>query len=134
MIILNKNKKFFALSMMLVFNVFIADAKEVKNENLDPIEANLEELRPRFIEKDKASAYPVLDLDKIDGVVVKFVEGSGIRIRNSGKLVPNQSKKLRSKLPEGKTSWLAIDNDLELLQSTFKYYRMKKLRPLFDLS
>lgn len=41
MIILNKNKKFFALSMMLVFNVFIADAKEVKNENLDPIEANL---------------------------------------------------------------------------------------------
>lgn len=65
---------------------------------------------------------------------MKFVEGSGIRIRNSGKLVPNQSKKLRSKLPEGKTSWLAIDNDLELLQSTFKYYRMKKLRPLFDLS
>jgi hypothetical protein len=62
-----------------------------------------------------------------------FSQGSGIRIKDNGKLKPNQSKNLRASLPKNRTSWLSLDQDLMMLESSFKQYRIKKLRPLFAL-
>ncbi|MCV2885531.1 S8 family serine peptidase [Aestuariibacter sp. AA17] len=110
------------LATSVTFNV---TAQEIESDTLEP-------LSPRIVNQQDTN-YPVLPLEDIDGIVIKFIEGSGVRIKHNGRLVPNQSKKLKNALPTAMGSWDVAQTYLDQLELDFKLNKLRKLSPLFSL-